>query len=188
MKKTIGLTAGTVSLSPYSTLWESRYRAEARRLTCYASGARYLLEHIGSTAIHGLDAKPIIDIAMQLPSLNQLPRWIKKLEAAGYSYKGEYGLAGRHFFTRGTPVTHHLHLVAKNSEHWTNWIIFRDYLRTHPVEAKKYNQLKNNLARKYSHNRDAYTKAKTPLVKQLLEKALKMSPELKVQGFKLNDV
>ena len=177
MKKTIGLTTGTVKLSHYTTLWQKRYQAESRRLTRYTEGAGYRLEHIGSTAIQGLDAKPIIDLAMRVPSLHHLPRWIKRLETAGYSYKGEYGLAGRHFFTRGQPVTHHLHLVAKGSEHWLHWLLFRDYLRTHPAEAEKYNTLKKVLAQKYSHNRDAYTKAKTPLVQRLLAKALKMSPE-----------
>lgn len=188
MKKTIGLTAGTVKLSPYTNLWQTRYRAEARRLTRYAAEVRYRLEHIGSTAIHGLDAKPIIDLALMIPSLHHLPRWITKLEAAGYSYKGEYGLAGRHFFTRGTPVTHHLHLVAKGSEHWTYWIVFRDYLRTHPLEAEHYNQLKNTLARKYRHNRDAYTRAKTPLVKKILAKAMKECSPLRVQRGKSKDV
>lgn len=176
----IGLKLGTVKLSHYTSLWQKRYRAEARRLIRYTAGAGYQLEHIGSTAVHGLDAKPIIDLAMMIPSLHHLARWIEKLEAAGYYYKGEYGLPGRHFFTRGTPVTHHLHLVAKGSEHWMNWIVFRDFLRTHPEEAEKYNTLKQALAKKYSHNRDAYTKAKTPLVTQILAKALKVKKNIKV--------
>lgn len=172
MKNTIGLKTGTVKLSHYTTLWRNRYRAEDRRLKRYITRPKYVLEHIGSTAIQGLDAKPIIDMAMMIPSLSRLSLWIKKLESAGYIYKGEYGLPGRHFFTRGNPVTHHLHLVDKESEHWSRWIIFRDYLRAHPAEAEKYNKLKNVLARKYSRNRDAYTLAKAPLVAKILAKAM----------------
>jgi len=179
MKKTIGLTTGTVKLSPYTILWKNRYRAEVRRLRHYTEGATSWLEHIGSTAIPGLDAKPIIDMAMMIPSLRRLPLWIKRLKMAGYTYKGEYGLPGRQFFTRGNPVTHHLHVVAKGSEHWNRWILFRNYLRVHPKEAEKYNKFKKTLARKYAHNRDAYTHAKTPLVNQLLAKAMKEQKTLK---------
>lgn len=167
----IGLKPGTVKLSRYTSRWRSRFRSEQRRLHRYTEGSTYFLEHIGSTAIQGLDAKPIIDITMMIPSLRRLTLWIKRLKAAGYTYKGEYGLPGRHFFTRGNPVTHHLHLVAKGSDHWTRWILFRDYLRAHPDEAQKYNKLKKALARKYRHNRDAYTQAKTPLINALLVKA-----------------
>ncbi|MEI6564604.1 MAG: GrpB family protein [bacterium] len=170
----IGLKAGTVKLSHYTTRWRNRYKTEACRLRHFTDNARFTLEHIGSTAIPGLDAKPIIDMALMIPSLKRLPLWIKRLENAGYVYKGEYGLAGRHFFTRGNPVTHHLHLVAKGCEHWDRWILFRDYLRVHPEKAAKYNTLKKALAHKYAHNRDAYTKAKTPLVNQLLAQAKKM--------------
>ncbi len=175
----IGLKSGTVKLCPYTSLWKNRYRAESRRLKRYVAPSKYLIEHIGSTAIPGLDAKPIIDMAMQIPSLKRLPSWIKKLERADYTYKGEYGLSGRHFFVRGAPVTHHLHLVQETSNHWQHWILFRDYLRKHPAEAAKYNALKNALACKFSNNRDAYTKAKTPLVKQLLQKALKEQKHVK---------
>lgn len=175
----IGLTPGSVKLSHYSPRWRERYRAEARRLKRYTEGSTYLLEHIGSTAIPGLDAKPIIDMAMLIPSLHRLPLWIKRLEKAGYTYKGEYGLAGRHFFTRGNPVTHHFHLVAKGNVHWERWMLFRNFLRAHPEEAEKYNKLKNALALKYAHNRDAYTHAKTPLVKRLLKKAKNEQKTLK---------
>ncbi len=180
MKKTIGLTSGTVKLSPYSALWRTRYRTEKYRLRRYTTGLTYQIEHIGSTAIQGLDAKPIIDMAIMAPSLKRLSFWIKRLEIAGYTYKGEYGLPGRHFFTRHDPVTHHLHLVAKGSDHWNRWILFRDYLQTHPLEAVRYNKLKKALARKYAHNREAYTRAKTPLINQLLAKALADQKNIKV--------
>jgi GrpB-like predicted nucleotidyltransferase (UPF0157 family) len=166
-----GLKSGVVKLSPDHGDWPKRYRQEMRRLRKLTGNARYTLEHIGSTAIPGLDAKPIIDMAMRIPSFKRLPLWITRLEKAGYVYKGEYGLPGRHFFVRGNPVTHHLHLVIPGSEHWARWLLFRDYLRANPIEAKRYDAAKLKLARKYPTNRDAYTRAKTPVINRLLVRA-----------------
>ncbi len=169
----IGLQPGIVRLTRHSPLWARRFANEKRRLARYLPRPGPIIEHIGSTAIPDLDAKPIIDIAVSIPSLARLPTYIRALESAGYTYRGEYGLPGRHFFVRGAPVTHHLHIVDRASPHWTRWLAFRDYLRMVPEEAKAYNTFKRQLARKYAHDRDAYTKAKTPFVNALLEKALK---------------
>ncbi len=169
----IGLKKGTVKLTRYSGLWKRRYAQEQQRLETALGHHRYTLEHIGSTAVPGLDAKPIIDMALQIPSLKRLALWIGKLEKAGYTYMGEYGLPGRHFFTRGTPVTHHLHLVARDCKHWERWLVFRDYLCARPAEAARYNEFKRTLAKKYARNRDAYTKAKTPFINRLLVAARK---------------
>jgi GrpB-like predicted nucleotidyltransferase (UPF0157 family) len=167
----IGLKPGIVKLSPYSRQWRVRFAAEERRLLRQTKPARCTIEHIGSTAVPGLDAKPIIDIAVQIPSFRRLPLWIRRFESAGYTYKGEYGLPGRHFFLRGTPVTHHLHVVARGSEHWENWLLFRDFLRARPDEVHRYDAFKKELARRYATDRDAYTRAKTPFVTRLLARA-----------------
>jgi len=168
---TIGLKSGTVKLSHYSETWAQRYLREQLRLRRLTGKSRYSLEHIGSTAVPGLDAKPIIDMAMMIPSFRRLPLWISQLAKAGYTYKGEYGLPGRHFFVKGTPVTHHLHLVTPGCVHWERWLLFRDFLRANPGEAKRYNAAKLALSRKYPNNRDAYTKAKTPVINRLLARA-----------------
>lgn len=168
-----GLKAGTVELASYTADWSRRFLAEKRRLARYLPARGTRIEHIGSTAVPGLDAKPIIDIAVRMPSLKRLPVLIAALTRARYCYKGEYGLAGRHFFVRGDPVTHHVHLVAQGCEHWTRWLAFRDYLRAFPVEAAAYNAFKRDLARRFATNRDAYTKAKTPFISVMLGKAMK---------------
>lgn len=167
----IGLKKGTVRLTRYSAIWRQRYAREHKRLARRLGKRRYTLEHIGSTAVPGLDAKPIIDMALQIPSLKQLPLWIRRLQDAGYAYQGEYGLPGRHFFTRGTPVTHHLHLVARDCAHWDRWLLFRDYLRAKPEVAARYNAFKRDLAKQFARNRDAYTQAKTPFINRLLAAA-----------------
>lgn len=169
----IGLKEGVVKLAPYSRVWKRKFSAEKRRLAGKLESHRYLIEHIGSTAIPGLDAKPIIDMAIQTPSFRSLKTWITLLESAGYHYKGEFGLPGRHFFVRGSPATHHLHLVTPDTHHWNDWILFRDFLRTHPSAAEYYSQTKQKLARRFANNRNAYTLAKTPLVKKLMRLAQK---------------
>jgi GrpB-like predicted nucleotidyltransferase (UPF0157 family) len=170
---TTGLKAGTVKLASYSSSWARRFASEKRRLLLYLPARGLRIEHIGSTAVPGLDAKPIIDIAVSVTSLKRLTAFIEALARARYTYKGEYGLTGRHFFVRGDPVTHHLHIVLSSSKHWTAWLAFRDYLRAHPEEAAAYNAFKRDLARRYASDRDAYTKAKTPFIAAMLRKAMK---------------
>jgi GrpB-like predicted nucleotidyltransferase (UPF0157 family) len=172
----IGLQEGTVKLASYSTAWRRKFQAEQRRLANRLAPRRYKMEHIGSTAVPGIDAKPIIDIAMQIPSFRCLKTWIALLESAGYQYKGEYGLPGRHFFTRGTPVLQHLHLVSPETHHWNDWLLFRDFLRSHPSAAEHYRLTKQALARRFSKDRDAYTRAKTPLVRKLMRAARQWRP------------
>lgn len=168
-----GLHSGIVRLTSYSTEWKQHFQRERLRLRRYLGTSRHTLEHIGSTAVPGLDAKPILDLALMIPSFKRLPLWIRLLEKAGYVYKGEYGLPGRHFFVRGNPTTQHLHLVSPGCEHWDRWLLFRDYLRANPAEARLYNETKRNLARKFHNNRDAYTKAKTPVITRILSRARK---------------
>lgn len=169
----IGLKSGTVRLEPHRAAWRGEFGRERRRLLQRFARRRCQVEHIGSTAIPGLDAKPIIDMAILIPSFKRLPLWIGLLEAAGYLYKGEYGLSGRHFFTKGDPVTHHLHLVEPTSIHWNRWMLFRNYLRANPTEAVRYNACKQSLARRYAGNREAYTKAKSPVIDRILARAAK---------------
>lgn len=169
----IGLKSGTVKLSRYSLSWKRRFLDEQKRLRRLLGTARYTVEHIGSTAVPGLDAKPIIDMAMMIPSFKRLPFWIRRLEKAGYLYKGEYGLPGRHFFIRGNPTAQHLHLVTPGCVHWDRWLLFRDYLKANPHEARRYNEAKLALARRFPDNRDAYTRAKTPVINRLLARAKK---------------
>ena len=178
----IGLKSGTVKLSRHSARWDQLYSIEAQRLHHTLAPSRYSLEHIGSTAVPGLAAKPIIDMALRVPSFKRLAFWIRQLEKAGYLYKGEYGLPGRHFFVLGNPVTHHLHLVATGCEHWDRWLLFRDYLRANPAEAARYNELKRSLAVTYAKNRDAYTKAKTPHIDRMLVRARKWRSTLNTRS------
>jgi GrpB-like predicted nucleotidyltransferase (UPF0157 family) len=169
----LGLKSGTVRLRAYSPSWRKSFTNERRRLRRHADSRRCRIEHIGSTAVPGLAAKPIIDMAIQIPSLGGLKFWIGLLTSAGYTYKGEYGLPGRHFFVLGDPVTHHLHLVETGCAHWDKWLLFRNHLRRCPEAARRYNAFKREAASRHKFDRDAYTRAKTPFIERMLEEAEK---------------
>lgn len=160
----VGLPESEVRLDAYSREWPAMFEREEARLRG-ALGARLLdVQHIGSTAVPGLCAKPIVDFAVRIGSLAEVPACVAALEKLGYTYKGEYGLPGRHFFTLGEPVTHHLHLVAAGGEHWDAWLRFRDLLRADTGVREAYAALKADLARRHAGDRKAYTAAKNAFI------------------------
>jgi GrpB-like predicted nucleotidyltransferase (UPF0157 family) len=89
----------------------------------------------------------------------------------GYEYRGEYGIAGRHYFVKGEPRTHHLHMVELKSDFWQSHLLFRDYLRQNPAVAGEYDNLKKNLAEKYAENRNAYLEGKAEFIENALKEA-----------------
>ena len=132
------------------------------------------IEHVGSTSIPGLAAKPVIDILVGVTSLAAGEQAVPALEALGYEYRGENGIPGRLYFCKGVVRyrrTHHLHMVETGHEQWRPMLSFRDYLRAHPDEARHYEALKRNLAAQFRDNRQAYTDGKEHFVKAILGKA-----------------
>ena len=167
----VGLERGTVRLVSYSPAWHVLFEREKKTLLVAMQGVVLKIEHIGSTSIPDMEAKPIIDMAAVIPSIDIVEKCLQPLAAVGYEYRGEYGLPGRHFFTKGTPHTHYLHIVAQGSDHWTAWLAFRDYVSSHRDVADEYSLLKRNLAKAYQEDRDAYTKAKGEFISRIVEKA-----------------
>jgi len=168
---TLGLPKGTVALVDYDPEWPRLFEEERARLDGALGAAAVGIEHIGSTAVPGLPAKPVLDVAVAVASLAAVGALIGPIGALGYRYLGEYGLPGRHFFQLGDPVTHHLHVVEVAGEHWRVWRTFRDYLRGHPDEAARYADFKRGLAARYASDRDAYTRSKSEFVNDILAKA-----------------
>ena len=133
------------------------------------------IEHFGSTAIPGLAAKPIIDILIGVNSLEVAKQQaVVPLESLGYAFWRDNPDSKRMFLVKGlppdSPRTHHIHIVEPDSILWER-LIFRDYLRKHPEEAQRYEQLKYNLARKYKCDREAYTAGKTKYIESVMQKA-----------------
>jgi GrpB-like predicted nucleotidyltransferase (UPF0157 family) len=141
------------------------------------------IEHIGSTSVPGLSAKPILDIDIVINNANDLPKVNKVLERLGYFYQGNIGIDGRESFRaldsksplddKGTRwMNHHLYVCSQNSREFIRHIAFRDYLREHNHVAKAYENIKVNLAISVE-TREEYTEGKTAFVEMILQKALK---------------
>ena len=167
----IGLRAGTIELVPYSPQWETLFQEERNRLTALLGQDVLDIQHIGSTAIAGMVAKPIIDIAIAVITFEAGVQCVERIESLGYIYRGEHGIPGRHYFIKGNPRTHHLHMVEIDSDDWRDNLLFRDYLHSHPDTAERYAALKQELAAKYATDRRAYTESEAPFIQEALRLA-----------------
>lgn len=163
-----------IFLVPYDSNWPEKFEKEKKlieqTIKQYIAGG---IHHIGSTAIEGLSAKPVIDILVGVKSLEKSRSAIELLEKIGYCYfpyKPQY----EHWFCKPSPEhrTHHLHLMPTNSPEYKAAIAFRDCLRSHPKEKREYEKLKVNLAKKHTYDREAYTDAKFEFVRKIVKKAL----------------
>ena len=141
----------------------------------YAATSCYVKEirHIGSTAIPGIYAKPIIDIMAGLETLETLNPCRNILITLGYTYEGEQFIPGWHFFKKsiGEFTTHHLHVVEWGSQYWHDHILFHDYLCRHRELAEAYEKLKLELSAKYANDRKSYTRDKTDFIVKVTEMA-----------------
>jgi GrpB-like predicted nucleotidyltransferase (UPF0157 family) len=137
-------------------------------------GARAVaVEHVGSTAVPGLDAKPVVDLLVGLGSMGNAGRCVRPLEGIGYEHRGQAGVPGRLFFRkfRAGRRAYHLHVAEVGSEFWVEHLLFRDHLRAHPETAREYARLKHELAARAGGDRAAYTAAKGRFVRGVLERA-----------------
>ena len=162
-----------VSIVPYDPAWPLMFEEEKKHLLdCLPSGLVRRIEHFGSTAIPGLAAKPIVDMLVEVTSLEETKlRIVPVLEGQGYDYfwRGTHGEDGPPFYAwfikRNSEGirTHHVHMIESHFEHWDR-LLFRDYLIEHPETAKEYEALKSRLAHNHPNDRIAYTKGKTEFV------------------------
>ena len=163
--------ADHISVEPYDPAWARAYQSERETLEGGLADAGLSFEHIGSTAIPGLSAKPTIDLMVGAPKTGVDPAAVKVFEGLGYGYLGEYGIPGREFFRKGLPPTHHVHWVERGGAFWRDQILFRDFMRNHPVECAAYERLKLDLAAHFSDDRKSYTASKSSLIMALMLRA-----------------
>jgi GrpB-like predicted nucleotidyltransferase (UPF0157 family) len=131
------------------------------------------VEHIGSTAVPGLAAKPVLDLLAGLHPLEAGPAAVDAMKALGYEYLGEHGLPGRLFFRKGPERrTHHVHAVELGGTEWRRHLAFRDYLRAHPDEVARYGEAKRALATAVGGDWDAYAERKNGIASDLQVRAL----------------
>jgi GrpB-like predicted nucleotidyltransferase (UPF0157 family) len=161
-----------VVIVEYDPRWPVMFEEEKALLQKTIGGKVQVFEHMGSTAVPGLGAKPIIDIIAAVRRLEEAEACVEPLQALNYVYVPEFNtvIPERRFF-RKVPRTHHLHFTTAETEFWKRQLLFRDYLRLHPETAQEYFRLKVELAAKFGSDRDGYTNAKTEFIKSIEERA-----------------
>lgn len=158
-----------VELVDHDPSWAELFEEERVRIAPIFDGQAVGIEHIGSTSVPDLCAKPIVDVLVGLRELSLSDEQIAAMKGLGYEYLGEYGLPGRLFF-RKHPRTHHVHVVEHRGEHWERQITFRDALRSDAEERQRYDAFKRKLAAE-GHSREAYTELKTPFIREVEARA-----------------
>lgn len=159
-----------IVLAPPSTKYRQLFEEERLRVALALGRLPAAIEHIGSTALQGIAAKPIVDILIGLREL-PLSRAIEPICGLGYEHATGAGSDDRLVFVRGTPRAFHVHVVLFDAPEWRRHIIFRDWLNLHPAMAKEYEALKVDLAERFANDRAAYTEGKTAFVERALAEA-----------------
>lgn len=164
-----------VQLSPYQSEWPETFAREKSAIIQEVGDSTIPIEHIGSTSVPNLPAKPIIDILLGVEDLDEFTRYIPPLSQAGYEYVPKPELRTRRFFKKETNTndTFHLHICEWKGSEWEEKIIFRNYLRANPGSAKAYESLKKQLAETYREERSVYTEKKGPFIQSILDLAYK---------------
>ena len=163
-----------ITVVPYDPAWEKEFEKEAAALEKILGEECLALYHIGSTAVPGLKAKPIIDILAVVRSLDGVDERCSLFEKLGYECMGEMGIRSRRYFRKGGDErTHQIHIFEeKNQKEIRRHLAVRDYLRGHRAEAEAYGSLKARLAEEFPYDIEGYCQGKDAFVKQLEEKAL----------------
>lgn len=158
-----------IALTDPSVDWPVQFEQLRSRLAA-ALGADVRIEHVGSTSILGIAAKPIIDIQVSVPDITDEARYVPAIESVGLTLRMREPDLG-HLYFRNTPRTVQIHVCQIGSKWERDHLLFRDYLRTHPDAARAYEDLKRAAAETYRDDRIAYTEAKGPLIESILGRA-----------------
>ncbi|WP_433772233.1 GrpB family protein [Bacillus wiedmannii] len=163
-----------IVIKPYQKEWQEEYLKEKDKFCSLLGEEMIAIEHIGSTAIEGLGAKPLIDMMIGVTDLQITEEWTKNFSVIGYEYVPKETPNWR-FFRKGKwrAGTHHLHVYIYNSDEWRNNLFFRDFLITNEWARKEYKELKEKLAITFPFDRVSYTKAKAPFIQKILKLAKK---------------
>lgn len=163
-----------VEVVPHDPNWRKLFEAASKQITDALGDNVVAIHHIGSTAIPGIYAKPIIDLLVEIKDIVKLDRQNSLMESLGYEVMGEFGIPGRRYFRKDNQAgdrTHHIHIFKADSEQVERHLAFRDYMIAHPDDAQRYSELKRQLAREYPKNIDGYMDGKDGFIKAIDIKA-----------------
>ena len=156
-----------VYVAPYDAQWKEDYAAIREELAAALGDLALRIEHVGSTSVEGLSAKPIIDIDVVIEDGTKLDAVIAALGGIGYSHEGNLGIVGREAFKyegKEHLRRHHLYVCTQDSPELRRHLVFRDYLRSHPEAVKEYSRIKEEGAALYPNDIDGYIAHKTPFI------------------------
>jgi GrpB-like predicted nucleotidyltransferase (UPF0157 family) len=162
-----------ITLVPHDPAWALMFQQEAARIAPVFGATLCRIEHIGSTAIPGIKAKPLIDLLVIVRDIRAVDRLTSRMVALGYDARGDLGITGRRLFTKRdfyTP-THNVHCYQEGDPEIEYRLKFADYLRAHPQRAAEYSLLKERLAQQFPKDISSYVRGKTRFVKETLRLA-----------------
>ncbi len=162
-----------VVVQPYRLQWVVAYERENALLCATLGGVVLAGHHIGSTAIPGMWAKPIIDILLVVSALDALDARDGDMVSLGYLPRGENGISGRRYYRKGSDDvhTHHVHAFQMGHPEIARHLAFRDYMIAHPCEARAYSDLKRQLAARHSDDVDGYVAGKDAFIREMDRRA-----------------
>jgi len=165
-----GLQHGRVRLARAHKAWATHYQTEKARIVAALAGGQLRIDHVGSTSVPGLHAKPIVDISLVVSRDNDIFPAVTALTNAGYEYRGDKADAGGHLliWAQDSIVYSHVHLVAQSDPQWRGYLLFRDKLRKDPALRRRYAELKAALAARFPTDRPAYTDGKATFIRSVL--------------------
>ena len=174
----IGLKRGCVLLVSHEDDWENSANTTIKILYDILGNNAKDIQHVGSTSIKHIKAKPIIDIAIAVEDFQDVLEFEKQLQNKGFYYRPDVNITnqllfacGNYYDGTGDLQTHFIHVVLKDSIEWKNYIKFKDYLNSHIEIAKEYERVKTDMYVKYPNDRSSYLKGKEEIINSILEKA-----------------
>jgi len=161
-----------VGVVSYNPNWKEMYKEESEKIKNILNDIIIDIHHIGSTAIPGIKAKPVIDILVEVKDIEGVDQYNHKMRELGYEVMGEYGIPKRRFFRKGeNKRTHHIHIFQVGNEEIGRHINFKEYLIACPDKAREYSKLKEKLVNKYTYDVKNYTNGKSDFIKEIDRKA-----------------
>lgn len=166
-----------ISVVSHDPEWVGEFEREAAAIRNALSDVLVRIEHVGSTAVPGLPAKPIIDIQVSVDSIRKRESFVLPLERLGYLFAPDPDSPDYHFFgkPKGRPRRYHVHVCAAGSDEEMRHLVVRDFLRSHSEDAGRYAEFKHELARFNQHDRVAYIEGKEPFMRDLEQRAIAWS-------------
>lgn len=156
-----------IEVVSYNSNWKEMYKEESEKIKNILNDIIIDIHHIGSTAIPGIKAKPVIDILVEVKNIEEVDQYNHKMKELGYETMGEHGIPKRRFFRKGgNNRTHHIHIFQTGNEEIDRHINFKEYLVAHPDKAREYSELKEKLANKYNYDAENYTNGKGDFIKK----------------------